>query len=82
VQLGCGETAHGGRCLGGEGDRSNRGGDDAGAHARHVRRRTSGWCQLTFPPSPISRLSSASLPSCAACHKALPIESLIASAAL
>ena len=72
----------GGRCLVGEGDRSNRGGDGAGAHARHMRRRTSGLCQLTLPPRSISRLSSASLPSLAACHTALPIESLIASAAL
>jgi hypothetical protein len=73
----------GGRCLGGEGDRSNRSGDDAGAHARHMRRRTqSGLCQLTLHPRPISRVSSASSPSLAACHTALPIESLIASAAL
>jgi hypothetical protein len=72
----------GGRCLGGEGDRSNRSGDDAGAHARHMRRRTSGLCQLTFPPRSISRLSSASSPFIAASYTASPIESLIASAAL
>jgi len=72
----------GGRCLGGEGDRSNRGGDDAGAHARHMRRRTPGLRQWTFAPRPISRLSSASLPSFAACHNFLSFESLIASAAL
>jgi hypothetical protein len=64
-------------------DRSTiRGGDDAGAHARHMRRRTSGLCQLTFPPRPISRLSSASLPSLAAAYTAMPIEWLIASAVL
>jgi len=79
-----------GRCVGGEGDRSSRGSDDAGAHARHMRRRTPGWCQFTLPPRPIIRLSSASLPSLAASytaslpplaasHTALPIESLIAS---
>ena len=64
------------------GDRSTRGDDDAGAHARHMRRRTSGLRQLTPPPRPISRLSSASLPSLAASYTALPIESLIAAAAL
>ena len=65
------------------GGESSRGGEDAGAHARHMRRRTqSGLCQLTFPPRPISRLSSASLPALAASYTALPIESLIASAAL
>ena len=67
------------RRVGGEGDlESTRGGEDAGAHARHMRRRTSGLRQLTLPPRPISRLSSASLPSFAASHTALPIESLIA----
>jgi hypothetical protein len=50
------------------GSTEDRGGDDAGAHARHMRRRTPGLCQLTFPPRSISRLSSASLPSCAAFH--------------
>jgi hypothetical protein len=80
-RLGCGETAHGGRCLGGEGDQSNRGGVDAGAHARHMRRRTP-YFPLTFPPRSISRLSSASLPLHAAFHTALPIESLVASAKL
>ena len=67
------------RRVGGEGDlESTRGGEDAGAHARHMRRRTSGLCQLTLPPRPISRASSASLPPLAASHTALPIESLIA----
>jgi hypothetical protein len=47
-----------------------------------MRRRTLGSRQLTFPPRPISRVSSASLPAYAACHTASPIESLIASAAL
>jgi hypothetical protein len=51
------------------------------AHARHMRRRT-GLRQLTFPPRPISRVSSASLPAPAASYTASPIESLIASAAL
>ena len=64
------------------GDRSSSSDDDAGAHARHMRRRTSGSCQLTLPPRPISRVSSASLPSLAASYTASPIESLIASAAL
>ena len=63
------------------GDRSSSSDDDAGAHARHMRRRTSGSCQLTLPPRPISRVSSASLPSLAASYTASPIESLIASAA-
>ena len=71
------------RAVSGErGGESTRGGEDAGAHARHMRRCTSGLCQLTFPPRPISRVSSASLPSFAACHTALPIESLIASTVL
>ncbi len=74
------------RALPREGDQSKRGGDDAGAHARHMRRRTSGLCQLTLPPRSISRLSSASLPLSAASHTAfhtaLPNESLIAPAAL
>ena len=62
-----------GRCLGGEGDRSNRGGDDAGAHARRMRRRTPGLTQvLTFPLfNSIYLLSSSSLPSLAAYHKRL-----------
>jgi hypothetical protein len=72
-----------GAVSGERGGESSRGGEDAGAHARHMRRRTqAGLCQLTFPPRPISRVSSASSPSLAACHTALPIESLIASAAL
>ena len=67
------------RRVGGEGDlESTRGGEDAGAHARHMRRRTSGLRQLTLPPRPISRASSASLPFSAASYTALPIESLIA----
>jgi hypothetical protein len=55
---------------------STRGDDDAGAraHARHMRRRTSGWCQLTFPPRLISRVSSASLPLLAAQNTASSIE--------
>jgi len=70
------------RAVSGErGGESSRGGEDAGAHARHMRRRTPSR-QLTFPPRPISRVSSASLPSLAASYTALPIESLIASAAL
>jgi hypothetical protein len=68
--------------AGAAGATGDRGGDDAGAHARHMQRRTPGLCQLTLPPRSISRLSSASLSSLAACHTALPIESLIASAAL
>jgi len=52
------------------------------APTRGMRRRTSGLRQLTLPPRPISRLSSASLPSLAALYTASPIESLIASAAL
>ena len=68
--------------AGAAGATEDRGGVDAGAHARHMRRRTAGLRQLTLPPRSISRLSSASLPSFAACHTALPIESLIASAAL
>jgi len=72
-----------GAVSGERGGESSRGGEDAGAHARHMRRRTkSGLCQLTFPPRPISRVSSASSPSHAASYTALPIESLIASAAL
>jgi len=72
-----------GAVSGERGGESSRGGEDAGAHARHMRRRTaSGLCQLTFPPRPISRVSSASLPSLAALYTARPIESLIASAAL
>jgi len=66
-----------GAVSGERGGESSRGGEDAGAHARHMRRRTSSR-QLTFPPRPISRVSSASLPSLAASHTALPIESLIA----
>ena len=46
--------------------------NDAGAHARRMRRRTSGLCQLTFHPRPISRLSSGLLLLLAACHTALP----------
>ncbi len=66
------------RAVSGErGGESSRGGEDAGAHARHMRRRTESR-QLTFPPRPISRVSSASLPSLAASYTALPIESLIA----
>jgi hypothetical protein len=70
-----------GAVSGERGGESTRGDEDAGAHARHMRRRTSSR-QLTLPPRSISRLSSASLPSYAASHTALPIESLIASAAL
>jgi hypothetical protein len=56
------------------GGESSRGGEDAGAHARHMRRRTtSGLCQLTLHPRPISRLSSASLPLLAASHKCLSL---------
>jgi len=78
-----GESSRGQRAVSGErGGESSRGGEDAGAHARHMRRRTSGLCQLTLPPRSISRVSSASLPFLAASHTALPIESLIASAAL
>jgi hypothetical protein len=68
--------------AGAAGATEDRGDDDAGAHARHMRRRTQGLCQLTSAPRSISRLSSASLQSSAACHMASPIESLIASAAL
>jgi hypothetical protein len=77
--------------AGAAGATEDRGDDDAGAHARHKRRRTnipSGLCQLTLPPRLISRLSSASSPSLAASYTALPSssssssESLIASAAL
>jgi hypothetical protein len=75
----CGETASC-RAMPRWRERSSRGRN--GAHARHMRRRTSGLCQLTLPPRSISRLSSASLPSLAACHTSLPIESLIAPAAL
>jgi len=66
------------RAVSGErGGESSRGGEDAGAHARHMRRRTqSGLCQLTFPPRPISRVSSASLPCLAASNTALPIAAL------
>ena len=70
-----------GAVSGERGGESSRGGEDAGAHARHMRRRTQ-LRQLTFPPRPISRVSSASLPFSAASYTALPIESLIASAAL
>ena len=59
--------------AGAAGATEDRGGVDAGAHARHMRRRTSGLCQLTFPPRPISRLSCASFPSFAACHKCLSL---------
>ena len=73
----CGEMApFVGRHVSGEGDRSNRGGDNAGAHARHIRWRTLGLCQLTLHPRPISRLSSASLPSLVASFTALPIAAL------
>ena len=66
-----------GAVSGERGGESSRGGEDAGAHARHMRRRTlSGLCQLTFPPRPISRVSSASLPSLAASNTALPIAAL------
>jgi hypothetical protein len=67
-----------GAVSGERGGESSRGGEDAGAHARHMRRRTEGLCQLTFPPRPISRVSSASLPCLAASYTASPIESLIA----
>jgi len=70
-----------GAVSGERGGESSRGGEDAGAHARHMRRRTTSR-QLTFPPRPISRVSSASLPFLAASNTASPIESLIASAAL
>ena len=80
---GTASSGENGAVSGERGGESSRGGEDAGAHARHMRRRTaSGSCQLTFPPRPISRVSSASLPFLAASHTALPIESLIASAAL
>jgi len=80
---GTASSGENGAVSGERGGESSRGGEDAGAHARHMRRRTSsGLCQLTFPPRPISRVSSASLPSLAASNTALPIESLIASAAL
>ena len=82
ARLAVGKRRRVGQCLGGGSDRCSRGRDDAGAHARHMRRRTSGLCQLTLPPRPISRVSSASLPFIAASNTALPIESLIASAAL
>ena len=59
--------------AGAAGATEDRGGVVAGAHARHMRRRTSGLCQLTLHPRPISRLSSASLPSFAACHKCLSL---------
>jgi hypothetical protein len=63
------------RRVGGEGDlESTRGGEDAGAHARHMRRRTSGLRQLTFPPRSISRLSSASSPSSAALYNFSALE--------
>ena len=63
-----------GAVSGERGGESTRGDEDAGAHARHMRRRTaSGLCQLTLHPRPISRLSSASLPSLAACHKCLSL---------
>ena len=69
-----------GLCLGGAVSGCSSGRDRA--HARHMRRRTSGLCQLTLPPRSISRRSSASLPSLAASHTALSIESLSAPAAL
>ena len=69
-----------GLCLGGAVSGDSKGRDRA--HARHMRRRTFGLCQLTLPPRSISRRSSASLPSYAACHTAFSIESLIAPAAL
>ena len=75
----CGETASC-RAMPRWRKRSSRGRD--GAHARHMRRRTLGLFQLTLPPRSISRLSSASLPFSAASYTSLPIESLIASAAL
>jgi len=49
-------------------------GEDAGAHARHMRRRTPGLCQLTFPPRSISRPNSASSPSLAAFHNFSALE--------
>jgi hypothetical protein len=70
-----------GAVSGERGGESTRGDEDAGAHARHMRRRTQ-LRQLTLPPRPISRVSSASLPLPAASNTASPIESLIASAAL
>jgi hypothetical protein len=64
-----------GAVSGERGGESSRGGEDAGAHARHMRRRTaSGLCQLTFPPRPISRVSSASSPSCAALYSFSALE--------
>jgi hypothetical protein len=60
--------------AGAAGATEDRDGDDAGAHARHMRRRTSGWCQLTFPPRSISRLSSASSPSPAASYNFSALE--------
>jgi len=62
--------------AGAAGATEDRGDDDAGAHAKHVRRRTLGLRQLTFPPRPISRLSSASLPSSAAFHNFLSFSAL------
>ena len=41
-----------GAVSGERGGESSRGGEDAGAHARHMRRRTQGWCQLTLHPRP------------------------------
>ena len=63
--------------AGAAGATEDRGDVVAGAHARHMRRRTSGLCQLTSPPRSISRLSSASLTSYAALYTALPNESRI-----
>ena len=65
-----------GAVSGERGGESSRGGEDAGAHARHMRRRTPGLRQLTLHPRPISRLSSASLPSLVASFTALPIAAL------
>jgi hypothetical protein len=71
----CSELWGDGAVSGERGGESTRGDEDAGAHARHMRRRTP-LRQLTFPPRPISRVSSASLPFLAASYTASPIAAL------
>ena len=68
----CGETALC-RAMPRWRERRSRGRDGARAHARHMRRRTSGLCQLTLHPRPISRPSSAFLPSHAAQNNCLSL---------
>jgi hypothetical protein len=74
----CGAVS-GGRRVSGDGDRSSDDAmDDACAHAKHMRRRTSALTTLTFPPFSIATLSSASSKSYTAFHTDQLINLLLA----